>query len=141
MQEFLLVLLIAFAPAPLPKEPKINPTTAALNGTWKLTGIYMPGKQPAEVVPDVKVTIAGNQWTLTVPGVEQTSEARWENVKPGQVGKFDVSQPNSDKHNKGLYQFNGDTLILMRRLASENRPTSLDDPLAVKAIYERVKNP
>jgi uncharacterized protein (TIGR03067 family) len=114
-----------------------------LDGEWAMISMEQRGqKSPDEAVRRYRLTISGNQWTVTTPrGAEPKLTFQ---TDPSQDPKtIDLTLQSGDRQavSRGIFKLEGDTLTICRTTGDTERPTEFKTKpeSGVLVVWQRVK--
>jgi uncharacterized protein (TIGR03067 family) len=122
----LVLLCLAFAPAPLPKREKPGKEALELYGVWEnekgrmvITATHLKFLSKSSFQYELRVNPSANPRTYDLIGVAGTASenARWQ----------------------GIYKVEGDTLTRCYRQAKNGRPAGFEDKGVITAVHRRVR--
>jgi uncharacterized protein (TIGR03067 family) len=119
------LLSLAFAPAPLPR-PVRKPPDPPIQGSWDQVGS-----------PTVTLVVTND--SLTYVNKDRAPSAYGFRCDPrSSPPTYDLLRSGRSAF-IGIYRIEGETLTLYYRSARQARPTSFDDPGAIRETFRRVK--
>ena len=137
---FAVVFLIAAAGAAQDTKKELE----KLQGEWTMVSMETKGmKAPAEVVKKYKLTIKGDQWTVTTLNAGE-GKATFK-IDPSKNPKtIDLTFKVAEKEtpSQGIYKLEGDTLTLCRIAGGRERPKEFKttEEAGILVVWKRAKN-
>src|SRR5262245_55680281 len=136
---FAVVLLIAAATPAQDTKKELE----KLQGEWTMVSMETRGKKaPDDVVNQDKLTIKGDQWTVTtLKGGEGKATFK---IDPSKTPKtIDLTfEIDKTAPSRGIYKLEGDTLILCRTAGHLERPKEFKttEEAGILMVWKRTKN-
>jgi len=137
---FAVVLLIAAATPAQDTKKELE----KLQGEWTMVSMETRGnKAPDEVVKQYKLTIKGDQWTVTtLKGGGGKATFKIEPSKTPRTIDLTFETAKSDSPSRGIYKLEGDTLTLCRTAGDHERPKEFKttEEAGILVVWKRAKN-
>jgi uncharacterized protein (TIGR03067 family) len=134
------IFLIA---ADLPALQDAKKELEQLQGDWTMISQESKGqKVPGEIAKQFKLTIKGDQWTVTLPdGSENKMTIKIDPSMNPKTIDLMIKAGNTEVNSRGIYKLEGDTLTLCRTLGNVERPKEFKTTAEAGGlmVWKRVK--
>lgn len=112
-----------------------------LQGEWTMASLEQRGEKAPEAVKEYKLTIAGDQWTVTFDGQERKMTFRIDPTRDPRTIDLTIKSDGQEAVLLGIYKLDGDTLTLCRTNGDGDRPKEFKTTAdaGVLVVWKRVK--